>query len=70
MLADIAALGHPELVTLQCFDPPTLAVIHDREPGLQLAYLDEAPGQVATKMETLGFVPAIYSPWEQPLTPP
>ena len=69
VLADITAWGHPDLVTLQCFDPPTLAVIHDRDPHLQLAYLDEAPGEVATKMEALGFVPAIYSPWEQPLTP-
>ncbi len=69
VVEDVLAWGHPNLVTLQCFDPLTLAVIHDRDPGLQLAYLDEAPGGVAAKMEALGFVPAIYSPWEQPLTP-
>ncbi len=69
VLADVAAWGHPELVNLQCFDPPTLQVIHRKAPAMVLAYLDEAPGGVAAKMESLGFTPAIYSPWERGLTP-
>ncbi|WP_168797437.1 glycerophosphodiester phosphodiesterase family protein [Neolewinella litorea] len=69
VLDDVAAWGKPELVTLQCFDPPTLAVIHRQNPRLTLAYLDESPGEVQSKMVELGFQPAIYSPWERKLTP-
>ncbi|WP_157974267.1 glycerophosphodiester phosphodiesterase family protein [Lewinella sp. IMCC34183] len=68
VLEDVAAWGKPELVNLQCFDPPTLAVLHRLAPDISLAYLDEAPGGVGEKMEALGFVPEIYSPWEQGLT--
>ncbi|PPK86404.1 glycerophosphoryl diester phosphodiesterase [Neolewinella xylanilytica] len=68
VLADVADWGHPELVNLQCFDPPMLAVIHELAPDMPLAYLDESPGEVALKMERLGFVPEIYSPWERGLT--
>ena len=68
VLQDLNDWGHPELVNLQCFDPPTLAVIRDRAPEIRLAYLDEQPGGVAAKMETLGFLPEIYSPWERGLS--
>jgi glycerophosphoryl diester phosphodiesterase len=64
VLADLDAWGMPELVTLQCFDPPTLKVIHDKRPEIQLAYLDEFPGGLKTKMDAIGFVPPIYSPYE------
>ncbi len=64
VLADLDAWGKPELVTLQCFDPPTLRVIHDKRPKIQLAYLDEFPGELKTKMDAIGFVPPIYSPYE------
>ena len=68
VLRDLADWGHPELVNLQCFDPPTLAVIRAQAPEITLAYLDEEPGDVATKMRALGFVPQIYSPWERGLS--
>ncbi len=68
VLADIADWGHPELVNLQCFDPTMLAVLHALAPNIPLAYLDEAPGSVKEKMDRLGFVPEIYSPWEKGLT--
>ncbi|MGB3801076.1 MAG: glycerophosphodiester phosphodiesterase family protein [Lewinella sp.] len=68
VLADVADWGHPELVNLQCFDPPTLAVLHELAPQIPLAYLDESPGNVSEKMERLGFTPEIYSPWENGLT--
>lgn len=64
VLQDIDAWGKPELVTLQCFDPPTLAVIYDKRPAIQLAYLDEFPGEIQRKMDAIGFVPPIYSPYE------
>ncbi|MBC6994235.1 glycerophosphodiester phosphodiesterase family protein [Neolewinella lacunae] len=64
VLADIDAWNHPELVTLQCFDPPTLAIIHAKRPDLQLAYLDEFPGGLSEKMAAIGFTPPIYSPYE------
>jgi glycerophosphoryl diester phosphodiesterase len=64
VLVDLAAWGKPELVTLQCFDPPTLAVIRDKAPAIQLAYLDEFPGDLKAKMDAIGFVPPIYSPYE------
>ena len=68
VLGEIRAWGHPELVNLQCFDPPTLAVIREQDPEIPLAYLDEQPGSVKAKMTALGFVPQIYSPWERGLT--
>ena len=64
VLEDLDAWNHPELVTLQCFDPPTLRVIHDKRPEIQLAYLDEFPGGLKEKMDAIGFVPPIYSPYE------
>lgn len=64
VIADLDAWGKPELVTLQCFDPPTLKVIRDKRPEIQLAYLDEFPGDLKAKMDAIGFVPPIYSPYE------
>ena len=68
VLSDLAAWGKPELITLQCFDPATLKVIHTLDPSLTLAYLDEQPGDLPAKVDSLGFVPAIYSPYHAPLT--
>lgn len=68
VLADLDAWGHPELVNLQCFDPPTLAVIRAKRPEMVLAYLDEFPGDLKQKMEAIGFVPELYSPYHIHLT--
>jgi glycerophosphoryl diester phosphodiesterase len=67
VLEEVAAWGKPELVTLQCFDPPMLEVIRAKNPDIQLAYLDEFPGNLKEKMDSLGFVPPIYSPYHKPL---
>jgi len=64
VLQDLEAWGKPQLVTLQCFDPPTLVIIRDKAPEIQLAYLDEFPGDLKAKMDAIGFVPPIYSPYE------
>ncbi|MFT7121373.1 MAG: glycerophosphoryl diester phosphodiesterase [Neolewinella sp.] len=63
VLEDVDAWGHPEMVTLQCFDPPTLKVIHDKRPEIHIAYLDEFPGDLKQKMDAIGFVPPAYSPY-------
>lgn len=69
VLADVAAWGKPELVSLQCFDPPTLAEIRRQDRNIALVYLDENPGALREKMDSLGFIPEVYSPWEIHLTP-
>ena len=68
VLDDLYAWGKTELVTLQCFDPPTLGIIHGIDAAVELSYLDEVPGGLGEKMQRLGFVPAVYSPWEKGLT--
>ena len=67
VLQDLYDWGPIERVTLQCFDPPTLAEIRRQDDRITLAYLDETPGQLVEKMDALGFLPAVYSPWEQGL---
>ena len=64
VLQDLKQWGRPDLVTLQCFDPPTLNVIRNQNPDITLAYLDEFPGDIQKKMTDLGFTPPIYSPYE------
>lgn len=68
VLEDIDAWGHPDRVTLQCFEPSVLAIIRQLRPDIRLAYLDEFPGEIAEKMTALGFVPPVYSPYFLPLT--
>ena len=58
------------LVNLQCFHPPMLAYIRQQAPEMELAYLDEFPeqGSIRAKMDSMGFVPEIYSPYYLHLT--
>ncbi len=70
VLAEVEAFEQPQLVNLQCFHPPVLAHIRAVAAEISMAYLDEFPqqGTLAEKMEALGFVPPIYSPYFVPLT--
>lgn len=70
VLADVKKAGLSKRVTIQCFHPPVLAELRNQAPEIRLAYLDEFPqkGNVKQKMEALGFVPPIYSPYYLPLT--
>ncbi|PHI20226.1 glycerophosphodiester phosphodiesterase [Lewinellaceae bacterium SD302] len=71
--AVLAVVNKAELAdrtTIQCFHPPVLQLIHEQQPDLHLAYLDEFPekGELAAKMDALGFIPPAYSPWHEPLS--
>lgn len=70
VLAEVEAFGQPDLINLQCFHPPVLAHIRQVAADISLAYLDEFPqqGSLADKMDSLGFVPPIYSPYFVPLS--
>ena len=50
--------------TIQSFDLRPLKVLHDKYPGIQLAYLVEGKdaSDVKMKIDLLGFSPNIYSP--------
>ena len=58
-------------VSLQCFHPPLLAHFRQLAPEVPLVYLDEFPqeGSLEEKFAALGFVPEVYSPYFEPLTP-
>ncbi|MEL6141550.1 MAG: glycerophosphodiester phosphodiesterase family protein [Bacteroidota bacterium] len=66
----ISQVGLDSLVNLQCFHPPMLAYIHEQAPDMVLAYLDEFPeqGSISAKMDSMGFIPEIYSPYFLHLT--
>ncbi len=70
VLAVINKAGLADRTTIQCFHPPILKLIHEQQPEIHLAYLDEFPekGDLKAKMDELGFVPPAYSPWHEPLT--
>lgn len=55
--------GIAERAVIQSFDPRSIQAVYARQPRLALAYLDEAPGELGNKLDTLGFKPAIYSPY-------
>ena len=56
-------------VTIQSFDVRTLQVIHKTDPKQTLALLIMNKESFATNLETLGFTPAIYSPYYLMVTP-
>lgn len=70
VLATINEAGLAKRTTIQCFHPPILKLIHEQQPAIHLAYLDEFPekGDLKNKMDQLGFIPPAYSPWYKPLT--
>lgn len=68
----IQPLTAPQMrVSLQCFHPPLLAHLRQVAPDIPLVYLDEFPqqGSLEEKFAELGFVPEVYSPYFEPLTP-
>lgn len=70
VLNEVVRAQLTDRVTIQCFHPPVLAELRKQNPAVRLAYLDEFPekGSVKEKMDRLGFVPPIYSPYYLPLT--
>lgn len=62
----IDVVDRPELVDrviLQCFDVETLQIIRKKKPNISLAYLIEESTDYQKNIDTLGFIPEIYSPY-------
>jgi glycerophosphoryl diester phosphodiesterase len=53
---------------IQSFDARPLQLIHKQYPKVTLAYLTANPKTVADNLTTLGFTPAIYSPYYKTVT--
>lgn len=58
----IDSAGIADRVVVQSFDPRSIQAVYALNPRLTLAYLDESAGDLGSKLDTLGFKPAIYSP--------
>ncbi|AQG82294.1 glycerophosphodiester phosphodiesterase [Spirosoma montaniterrae] len=54
---------------IQSFDVRPLQLIHQQVPDVALAYLTANPKTLAENLTTLGFKPAIYSPYYKTVTP-
>ncbi len=52
-----------ERVTIQSFDLRVLKYLHEKDPGLTLAFLVENKLNYKSQLKKLGFNPAIYSPY-------
>jgi glycerophosphoryl diester phosphodiesterase len=71
LMREIESAGLQEKVIIQSFDFRTLQVLHRTQPSIKTAALVEAddPLSFAQQLQKLGFVPAIYSPAFQLVTP-
>ncbi len=49
-------------IILQCFDIETLQIIREKKPDIKLAYLIETSNDFTKNIDSLGFIPEIYSP--------
>ncbi|HLF34187.1 MAG TPA: glycerophosphodiester phosphodiesterase [Cyclobacteriaceae bacterium] len=56
-------------VIIQSFDPRALNYLHNKHPGLNLAYLVEHEADPAAAMKLLDFSPSVYSPNFELLSP-
>ncbi len=65
---EIERTGIQDRTTVQSFDVRVLRELHRQDPGLVVAYLDEYPGRLSQKLDELGFLPAVYSPYYQTLS--
>jgi glycerophosphoryl diester phosphodiesterase len=63
VLDELAELQITERTTIQCFDVRILKEMHLRNPELSLALLVDESEDGIEKMEGLGFIPQIYSPF-------
>jgi glycerophosphoryl diester phosphodiesterase len=68
VLKEINQLGIADRVIVQSFDLRTLVAMHRKSPKIKLALLVESAGELPQALETLGFVPDIYSPNHEDLT--
>jgi glycerophosphoryl diester phosphodiesterase len=65
VIDEVIALGIEKQTVIQSFDVRPLQYIHQKNPSLTLALLIENVRGVESNLTTLGFQPAIYSPYYQ-----
>ena len=63
--------GISDRVIIQSFDPRSLQYVHEKYPAIKTALLVEGedPKNFALQLQQLGFIPSIYSPNYQLVTP-
>jgi glycerophosphoryl diester phosphodiesterase len=69
LLQELARLGIAERTTIQSFDVRSLQAVRQQAPSQSLAYLIENRNTLAQNLDTLGFLPDIYSPYYLLCTP-
>lgn len=69
IVRETRTLGIYGRIILQSFDLRTLVSAHQRYPDLPLAVLVESALELPVALDSLGFVPQIYSPYFGDLTP-
>ncbi len=62
LLQELARLGIAERTTIQSFDVRSLQAVRQQAPAQTLAYLIENERTLEQNLDTLGFLPEIYSP--------
>ncbi len=63
VIAELRSLGIDKNANVQSFDVRALQAMHRQAPDIPLAYLIENIRGFEANMQTLGFTPAIYSPY-------
>lgn len=63
LLQEINELGIASRTCVQSFDPATIRLVHQKQPELRTALLVYNQEGVAKNIDSLGFVPTIYSPY-------
>lgn len=63
VINEILRLEIQEYTTVQCFNVPTLQYVKEAYPDIKLVYLIQNTNSIETNIETLGFIPEIYSPY-------
>jgi len=69
LLQELDRLGIVERTTIQSFDVRSLQAVRQQAPKQKLAYLIANRSTLEENLETLGFLPEIYSPYYKLCTP-
>lgn len=69
LLQELARLGIAERTTIQSFDVRSLQAVRQQAPAQTLAYLVANKNTLEQNLDTLGFLPDIYSPYYLLCTP-
>lgn len=60
---ELGDLGILDRTTVQCFDVETLKYIHNKYPNIDLVYLVMDANPFKENVNSLGFIPSVYSPY-------